>query len=494
MDRQRKKKIEKARVIITNIFMALCVVGIVFVLMLVAMGYSVNENGIQQSGLVQISSNPKGAIVEIDGEIQFDHTNFNKMLRSGNHNVKITKPGYDAWEKTINVDSGYLTRVEWARLFPTDNNVASIINLSDIRLAEFSDDHKRLFVIEHGSPVAQYYDIQNEKIKTHKISLTDALSDKTENVSAGEIHFIAWNEASSKILITWTHDQKTTWHLIDLENAQKSINLTTKFGMTFSDIRILNDSASKLWVLENGRIHIIDTENQTITGVIASNVDRFANNKDVISYVGIDNDDDSHCKLFVFKDGEKGATEITSLESKQSSITLAMGSYWNESWLAYSVNNRIAVLSGTYPSYDKPSNNSLDKIVERDLEYAPNLVSTNRLGRIVAFTGASNLTSIDIETRNYYDTTTEAETTKLNWLDSYLIWETSNDKIIVRDFDGNNRREILSVDNALPVNITENNRWLYYFDIIPSEAEADGAQNDVDAPITLYSLKRKKLE
>ena len=62
---------------------------------------------------------------------------------------------------------------------------------------------------------------------------------------------------------SWTRSQKTSWHLIDLENVHKSLNLDSKFGMTFSDIHILNDSASKLWALENGRIHIIDTNSQT---------------------------------------------------------------------------------------------------------------------------------------------------------------------------------------------------------------------------------------
>ena len=84
MDRQRKKKIQNIRIIITNILMAISVIGIVFILMLIAMGYSFNEDGgLEQSGLAQISSRPKGATVEIDGETQFGHTDISKMLSSG---------------------------------------------------------------------------------------------------------------------------------------------------------------------------------------------------------------------------------------------------------------------------------------------------------------------------------------------------------------------------------------------------------------------------
>lgn len=499
MDRQRKKKLQNARVIMTNIFMGVSVVAIVFVLMLIAMGYGFNDKGrLEQSGLIQISSNPKGATVEIDGDTQFSHTDFNKMLSSGDHRVKISKTGYDTWEKTINVDPGLLTRVEWARLFPIKTETTTVTNFSNLRLAEFSSERKHLLAIEHDSNIAHYINIQGEKINTQKVSLHELLSDKTDEVLEGTIQLIAWNENGNKALLTWTHSQKTTWHLVDFENSTKSINLNKKFGMTFTDIHIANESASKLWALENGNVHIIDTSNQNISGVLVSDVEQFTNNKDVIAYVGTDSDDKNYRKIRIFKEGEKGSTTILNLKEENPFITLAMGTYWNESWLAYSANSHISVSSGSYPSYDRPSKNGFKEFLKRDLEYTPTLASTNHLGRIAIFAGSSNLTSIDIETRDYYDTTTEAEVAKLNWLDGYLIWESVNNKIVIRDFDGDNRREILDVNNEYPVNITENNRWLYYFEIKEADADENGeakeVTKDTSSAETIYILKRQKLE
>ncbi|MBP5656483.1 PEGA domain-containing protein [Candidatus Saccharibacteria bacterium] len=499
MDRQRKKKLQNARVIMTNIFMGISVIAIVFVLMLIAMGYGFNDKGrLEQSGLIQISSNPKGATVEIDGDVQFSHTDFNKMLSSGDHRVKISKTGYDTWEKTINVDAGLLTRVEWARLFPVKTDISTVTSFSNLRLAEFSSNRKNLLTIEHNSTVAHYINVQGEKINAQKVSLHEILNDSTNDVLQGTIEVILWNENSNKALLTWTHDQKTTWHLVDFENSSKSINLNKKFGLAFTDIRIANDSASKLWALENGNLHIIDTSNQTISGVLISDVEQFTNNKDVVTYVGIDNSDHNYRKIRVFKEGEKGSTTILNLKEEKPTITLAMGTYWNESWLAYSVNSHISVSSGSYPSYDRPSKNSFKEFIKRDLEYEPSLASTNHLGRIIIFTGNSNLTSIDIETRDYYDTTTETEITKLNWIDSYIIWENANNKIVIRDFDGDNRREILDVNNEYPVNITENNRWLYYFEIKAADADENGEAKEVTKNTslaeTIYILQRQKLE
>ena len=148
-------------------------------------------------------------------------------------------------------------------------------------------------------------------------------------------------------------------------------------------------------------------------------------------------------------------------------------------------------MGGTYPSFDKPSKNSLKEYVKRELPFTPTVASTNQLGRIVAFAGSSNVTTIDIETRNYFDSVTEAESSELNWLDGYIFWENNDNKIIIRDFDGDNRREILTVNNQQPINITENNRWLYYFEI--KEVEAD-KETDTAKSETIYVLKRQKLE
>ena len=99
MDRAKQKKIRNIRVILTNIFMSISVVAIVFVLMLIAMGFSFNESGkLEQAGLLQLSSHPSGASVEIDKSVQFGHTDFSKMLSSGEHSIYIDKEGYDYWK------------------------------------------------------------------------------------------------------------------------------------------------------------------------------------------------------------------------------------------------------------------------------------------------------------------------------------------------------------------------------------------------------------
>ena len=503
MDRAKSKKIRNIRVIITNLFMCFSVVVIVFVLMMIAMGFTFTENGkLEQAGLVQLVSHPSDASVTIDDEAQFGHTEFSKMLSGGTHQISISKPGYDTWTKNLKIDGGLLTRIEWIRLFPKKAAKDSVHTYEDLRLAAFSTNRKKLIVIEKDSNTLQLVDIQGDKPKTTKINLNDCLSTSAAKAIEGTLSIIAWNNSNTRIIAKWTVNDKISWHLIDLEHTDASINLTKRFNLNFDSILIENDSASKLWALEAGNLRLIDTGNLTISSAFASNIEKIAHNKDVVAFVNVEDD---VRQLNIYKDGEKGYTTIKKLDktTDKTTIKLAMGSYWNEDWLAYSVDKEIFVLGGKYPSYGKNEVAKLKSRLERELDYTPQLLSVNANQRVAVFSGNNSMTSYDMETKDYFDVELASPLTNINWIDGYLLWQNVDNNIIVRDFDGDNRRKVISnVDNPFPVVISENNRWLYWFDIVEEETKTDKDQDtpsDSDPVATTetkikYTLKRKTLQ
>ena len=109
MDIEKNKKKQSLKVIISEAIMVLAVVVTVAILALVVSGYWVNSDfKVEQNGMLQISSVPTGANVNIDGEASswLQRTNTSKILSSGEHTVTLSKDGYDTWSKTINVPEG----------------------------------------------------------------------------------------------------------------------------------------------------------------------------------------------------------------------------------------------------------------------------------------------------------------------------------------------------------------------------------------------------
>ena len=505
MDRRKTKQIQNARIIATNIFMGLSVIAIVFVLMLIAMGFTFNESGnLEQSGLVQISSNPGGATVEIDGETQFGRTQISKMLSADEHTVKVTKAGYDTWEKNLSIDAGLLTRIEWVRLFPLKPEKTTITAFSEPRLTAVSNDRKRMLYLEKNSSSLINIDLQGDKSKRTKLDLATILGTDKQTALTGTLSIVSWNSSNNKIILNWTTDSAASiWYLVDLDNIDSTINLTAKYSLNFSNILIANDSASKLWVVETGKLHLIDTSNSSIAATDIAGIERITNNKDVVSYVAVDPTTNQR-EIRIYKDGDSGSTKILAIDDPNVNVALAMGTYWGDEWFAYSIGPKVVILSGNYPSYEKPRSNSLKNILTRELDFVPQLVSINDSQRIVIFAGNTNVMAFDIETGDYYDSILDSATTSINWLDDFIIWQNHENKIIIQDFDGGNRRELIKKANTqLPVALSENNKWLYFFELTeefdesaPANANSTdtGAVEETSETKFVYTLKREKLQ
>ena len=121
MDREHKKRVETVKLLITEAIMVMVIIVTAVILTFVAMGYNLNKNGeFGQSGLVQLRSFPSGVTIIIDGEAILPKTTASRMLTEGEHSIKLTKDGYDSWEKTITSEPGRLRKLEYMSLFYQD--------------------------------------------------------------------------------------------------------------------------------------------------------------------------------------------------------------------------------------------------------------------------------------------------------------------------------------------------------------------------------------
>ena len=206
----------------------------------------------------------------------------------------------------------------------------------------------------------------------------------------------------------------------------------------------------------------------------------------------------------MFKEGEQGYTTVADLSNinDETVFRLTMGTYWSEEWLAYSVDEQLVIISGKYPSYEKDKASSLKERLNHRLGFTPQLASVNANQRILILAGDESMFSYDLETKDNYSIKIASKLTNITWLDDYLLWQNIDNAIVTRDFDGDNRREIIpNVSNPFPAVISENNRYLYYFDMTETESVTEGTDSPSDADPTTnteknlkYILKRQKLE
>lgn len=131
MDSEEKKRRQFVKVLLAEAMMVVSVIVIVVVATLLAMGFSISTNGgIEQTGLMQIHSQPTGATVTLDGSTLFSRTNTSRTMSAGEHHLKLSRDGYDTWEKTVRMYSGVLIRMYYPRLFLQNRVAESVLDLS----------------------------------------------------------------------------------------------------------------------------------------------------------------------------------------------------------------------------------------------------------------------------------------------------------------------------------------------------------------------------
>ena len=146
-EHQKLRKKRAIRVAITELLMFFSVIILVIILTLIVLGYNFNinkigteETVIERSGLLQITSIPTGATVNLDGDEIFSRTNLSRTLSAGNHKIVLARDGYDSWEKEITVTEGLLYRLDYPQLFLEKRTREEI---SAIPVAELVEDEEK---------------------------------------------------------------------------------------------------------------------------------------------------------------------------------------------------------------------------------------------------------------------------------------------------------------------------------------------------------------
>ncbi|MBR2710848.1 PEGA domain-containing protein, partial [Candidatus Saccharibacteria bacterium] len=274
MDQEKIKRVQHFKVIASEIVMVVAVILTVSILVLIVSGYWLNSDfKVERQGLLQISSIPTGADVDIDGDTSWlQRTNTSKTLFSGEHAITLSKEGYDTWSKTITIREGLLYRVHYPRLFLSQRETEVVTSVDDTIFATVSPDRNTL-LLANKTMDWQIMFLNDEKIVPRKINVGKlfAASTTSEESNAklfsGEILSADWAKDNAHVLFKIKESDRIEWIMLDIENVKDSINLSQKFDMDFDDVQIMNNSANTLVVLQGQSLRRIDVASEQISAI-----------------------------------------------------------------------------------------------------------------------------------------------------------------------------------------------------------------------------------
>ena len=503
-EREQQKKRRLIRVILGEVAMVLAVIFIVTITLLITMGFFVTSDGrIEQTGLIQIHSIPTGASVTIDGTTIFSRTNLSRSLAAGEHHLKLSRDNYDTWEKTIKMYSGLLMRLYYPRLFLLNRTPETMLNLDD-NLEFYSASSERNFLLyaDQDSPLWQLVNVASDDLKTTTLDLTTILPGVEQGSFRGTVAELTWSAGGDTVLTAIDYQDRREWLLINLKDPTTSLNLTRTFGFDFDQVELVNGTTNQLFVLENHQLRRIDVASRQISGVLLNQIETFSSQGSNLLYLTAPKttEDQTTRIIGTYRDGERGGTTLATV-TDHTNVLIALSRYYDNDYLAYIIGDQLTVYYGSLPSYSEQPTDplaNLEPLIESaQLTEAPTAFLVSPGGEYLVAQRDQAVTVIDLYMGDLYAYDLPEAT--LAWLDDSLLYSIENGDFNVWDFDGTNRRQLVTDhaaepgaanlaaetnsdaddtagDDGLkpvttlsaspladyPAMITSNNKWLYY--------------------------------
>ena len=456
MDPEKAKRRQSLKILISESIMVLAVIITVIVLAFLVSGYWLNSDfKIERNGLLQISSVPTGADVYIDGESAWlQRTNTSKILSSGEHNIKLTKDGYDTWSKTINISEGLLYRIHYPRLFLQNRSSQKVFDATNCTLSTISPDHNSLILINNTTKW-EVINLSNEVIKPEELDISTifpsiSIADSADTgLFTGAILNIDWDQDSSHALFKVQSGEEIEWILLDVKNPSSSINLTREFGSNFTEVQIIDNNSSSLLAIQNNNLHKIDVPSRSLSAVIINNIINFDHyNAEII--FSARNDSSSNMPYYI---GllRLGDNKINTITNTSTPTKVVLSKFYDDKY--------ITILQDSQVSLYKKDNFEL--IQTFSLNFTPDTIKVGHDGEFIIMSTDNQIAALDMEAISVVEW--QAEGSHFGWIDNDMLYSVNDGNLIVYDFDGLNRRIIASnVSSHFPAAIT-NNKWLYYF-------------------------------
>lgn len=462
MNSEKHKKQQSLKIIISEALMVLVVIITVVILALIVSGYWINSDfEVERQGMLQVASVPTGANVTIDGESSpwLQRTNTSKVLPAGEHTVTLTKDGYDSWTKTINIEEGLLYRLNYPRLFLQNRTTETVMDTTATTMAFVSANHNSM-VLANNTTKWKFIKLDSDHPEPKTINISNLFPDSRSNDESNSSVFMdliseaTWDNDASHLLLKVEKSDGFYWVLLDVNHPEKSINLSKEFVGDFTKVKILDNSANSLLVIQNQNLRRIDVSNRSISAIIAENVTDFDHYDNEIVFSALSersdtgNNSQNEYYVGILKIGDSNTIKvITSFSPLQAVIS----KFYDEKYLTIIENTKATLYKKTdfkeYASYD--------------LDFTPQSVNVGNDGGFIIMQADSQIATIDMEAKTLRKWQIKGKTS--GWLDNNMLYTVSDGELIVYDYDGFNERMIAkNVSSRFPVSVTEN-KWLYYF-------------------------------
>ena len=492
MDEQEKiERRQHIRLIVTEVLMFLSVILLVGFLTLIVMGYSFNlrEIGgsgevIERYGLVQISSLPSGATITIDGETPLLlNTNASRSMLAGEHEILLSREGFDSWSKKINVTEGMMYRLNYPRLFKTEREPEEIfefrkgevellesiqkytmedgvIKSEGVKFVSVSPNNEKMIIQIESNLYEMNMNENKPELRLIEVTGIDGDVVKFTTISRAE-----WSGNSERMLLKVNGE----WAVLNVRNPKETVWLSEVLGKeTPVKMQFESEAGDRLLVLDDKKeLYELSVRDKKLSEVLLSNVESFDNDGERVVFLTkgkVETEDEETgekktevaFQIRALRVGDEESYLVTVASENASFRTMR---YFQEGYIAILEDGKLVIYLKTgWVNSDE----DMEKVFEEEVGFEVGDVKKRGRGMAFELLGENGEDKVfDIEAMSL----SNVDIKNTGWVDEFLRYRLEDGKLSVLDYDGLNERVLVekSVASGRTVAISGNNRWLYYF-------------------------------
>ena len=446
--------------------MTLAVVTIVMLLMLVVLGYQFNERDgrLEQGGLLQFASVPTGATVTLDNNRLGPRTNSKANVDVGSHSVSFDRNGYRTWKKTINIKAGQIGWLSYARLIPSKITPSAVRSFATLSGALASPRQNYMLLHEAADqPSFLLAHIQGDTVQYATLTLP---AQSYTPPSVGKTHSFtleSWSENEAAVLVKHVYDDdQTEWLLLDRNAPDRSINISSTFGIAPSKLQFAGKGDRLLFVQTDDVVRRINLDEQTLSRPLASKVTYFTGYDDkTIAYATHADDKQQRTVGYAAIDVESPMV-LGTFANDGKPLYVTMSTYFNQRYVVILHGTSLTIEAGNLPTKD--SKGTLKRIATATVAEGASDVSLEHNSRFAIMRLGDGFATYDIELDKYDETKWAIQPTTprpLTWLDQHMLWSDNGGQLRLYEFDGANQQNIMPVAEGFSVSVSPNDKFIY---------------------------------
>lgn len=474
MYKRPPKHIQRRRLILTYTLMTTAVIGVVVVMVMMVSNYGYNRQTgtFERRGLVQFASIPSGATVEVDDTTLLGKTSTKAPVLPGERRFAVWREGYHTWILNTEIAEGSLVWLDYIRLVPKNLPVEKVATYKSLASAQRSANGRLMALhIDVKSPNLRLVDISQDAPSGRDVVLpvkVYELSAEEKEAGAEPVYELSdWSE-NNKLVKLWrkTGDKKELI-LVNIEQPEKSINISRDFSLNISQAEFLSNSSKYLYANIDGNLRKLDIAAGTVTRILVSEVESFAAGFDgTITYVSRPDQDTRMRVAGVYRDGDELPKIIHSTQKPEARLSIAAAKYYTNIYTAVAEDDKMIVYRGNYDqgvrSLEELANRSFDSVVEK-LRFSP------KGSHVVAFTGDS-LASYSLDRDLFSKADFASAPQKLYFVDNMNLMSVEDGKLVMQNLDGSNRFELnAAAEQNYQASLGYNGTYLYSFSANPED-------------------------